>query len=273
MFQYSLTDKIESFISSTNIMEKENPEYETFDMKTCINHEVKELLVPESKKHYQCEQCDKVMSSRSHLHNVVLEKGELDERPQFQANEHDHKPYKCDECIKEYATGCELAKHRRVHAKEECEYCHFSFKNIFEHIRSVHNIEPDRPFECDVCKRTYRTKDNIVVHMKIHKTSRNYPCQLCSMSFLFATELRQHLRKHLTNHPFICDICAAGFKSHANLRSHRRSHNVETPLKCDACDGLFLTNTSLTLHKRTHTGKVLLPFARILTEDATNFIR
>lgn len=192
------------------------------------------------KKRQQCPKCSMNYSKREYLskhmkneHNVILEKKKPGRQSAFLASGNDPRPYKCDQCVKEYTKSKHLARHRRTHLeKKRCNECHEICGNYADHMLKMHGIDLPRPFECDICKKTYRTKSNIQSHMRIHRaSSRVFTCTVCSKTFCFGTDLRKHIRTHSQNRSIICDICGDAFKSADTLKCHLRRHTGERPYK------------------------------------------
>lgn len=194
------------------------------------------------KKRQQCPKCSMSYSKREYLskhmqtkHNIELEKKKPGRQSQFlvSGRPDDVRPYKCDQCLKEYAKSKHLARHRRTHLeKKRCVECNEVCGNYADHMLKKHGIDLPRPFECDICKKTYRTKTNIQSHMRIHRAaSRVFACTVCPKTFCFGTDLRKHIRTHSQNRSIICDICGDAFKSTDTLKCHLRRHTGERPYK------------------------------------------
>lgn len=192
------------------------------------------------KKRQQCPKCPANYSKREYLskhmkneHNVVLERKRPGRQSAFRVDENDPRPYKCDQCVKEYTKSKHLARHRRTHLEtKRCNECNEICGNYADHMLKKHGIDLPRPFECDICKKSYRTKSHIQSHMRIHRAaSRVFRCAVCPKSFCFATDLRKHIRTHSQNRSVICDICGDAFKSSDTLKCHMRRHTGERPYK------------------------------------------
>lgn len=168
-------------------------------------------------------------------HDIELEKKRPGREPLIPKStlyENDPRPYKCDQCAKEYKKSKHLARHKRTHLEQYCNDCQTSISNYVDHMLKVHRIELPRPFECEVCKKCYRTKANIKAHMRIHRVeNRIYNCTVCTKSFFFSTDLRKHMKSHSQNRSVICDICGDAFKSADTLKCHMRRHTGERPYK------------------------------------------
>lgn len=136
-----------------------------------------------------------------------------------------------------------------------CTICHRQYANKSEHICNKHsNI---RPFECEMCGKTFKRKSNLEGHLKLHTDIKNVICDKCGAAFHFATDLRRHMRRHSNDRPFKCEVngCGKDFKDSATLRVHMRSHSGEKPYKCTMCDKSFSTSMGKNLHVRVHTGE------------------
>ena len=72
------------------------------------------------------------------------------------------KPYKCNHCIKQFATKSEKKYHERIHNNnikyEICPYCDKTFNhpsNLKKHIQYIHaNIE--KRFICKDCNKAFK---------------------------------------------------------------------------------------------------------------------
>lgn len=191
------------------------------------------------KKRQQCTKCSMSYSKREYLskhmkneHNILLERKRPGRQSAFRVSGDDPRPYKCDQCFKEYTKSKHLARHRRTHLeKKRCNECREICSNYAEHMLKMHGIDLPRPFECDICKKSYRTKSNIQSHMRIHRPSSRVACTVCPKTFCFGTDLRKHMRTHSQNRSIICDICGDAFKSADTLKCHLRRHTGERPYK------------------------------------------
>ena len=131
----------------------------------------------------ECKDCGEKLANRNLLvtHRDTLHRG----------------PYICDTCGKEFRTVRNLTNHRRIHLGTEfaCEVqdCGQKFTTrdmLKEHVNHVHlNI---RPFECETCSRSFKSKVMLKSHQKIHSEVLGYICPYCGKGFKQSSVLYRH---------------------------------------------------------------------------------
>ncbi|XP_055525660.1 zinc finger protein 62-like [Wyeomyia smithii] len=218
-------------------------------------------------------------------------------------------PYQCPHCEESFADNKSLTQHSFVHRKREhfeCELCGMKYYQRISlrfHMEKRHGpnegsnqgesrngtiITPpvlncDKPFQCDMCEKTFRLKPFLTAHRKchtdvgkpfvcdicgkefrlkkmlqahslVHSNERPHQCTICQKSFAARSYLTVHIRIHTGQERFRCEFCDRGFNSQAHLQGHRRSvHTGERPEKCDICEKTFVTHTRMLQHRRMHT--------------------
>lgn len=144
---------------------------------------------------------------------------------------------------------------------EQCNRCFLNEEQLLKHDtpcklkKVVSNYLKGPRGHCKICSEPISGIGNMMKHMRrVHKEYRPFICELCPKSFLTKQELGQHSRSHSDHRPFLCSICHAKFKSKHSLRWHDISfHRDVFPFSCLSCDRKFKRQTSLVIHKRTHT--------------------
>ena len=54
----------------------------------------------------------------------------------------------------------------------------------------------EKPYECDVCDKAFRTSGNLQDHMRIHTNEKPYECDVCEKRCTTADSLQKHMRIH-----------------------------------------------------------------------------
>lgn len=85
-----------------------------------------------------------------------------------------------------------------------------------------------RSFECEICKKFYKTKRDLKLHLMVHSQIRPHKCGMCCKTFLSTSKLKQHLNIHSGDRPFKCRHCPKDFTNFPNWLKHtRRRHKVD----------------------------------------------
>uniref|UniRef100_A0A803W040 Transcription factor E4F1 n=1 Tax=Ficedula albicollis TaxID=59894 RepID=A0A803W040_FICAL len=138
----------------------------------------------------------------------------------------EYKPFKCEECGKEFTKGYLLKKHQEVHVNERrfrCGECGKLYKTI-AHVKGHRRVHSDeRPYACPKCGKRYKTKNAQQVHFRTHLEDKPYVCQFCSRGFREKGSLVRHIRHHTGEKPFKCYKCGRGFAEHGTLNRHLKT--------------------------------------------------
>lgn len=187
---------------------------------------------------YSCEQCDMLFSKRKYLRQHVRVA-----HADFAGNA--ALPYVCEICNKRFPTNSKRKQHARVHEtyRYQCVLPHehpappghgpyevndelgawafATWTDLQAHLRQYH------PPQCDVCGRTYSSREGLRRHMRLHGTSEEHACPWngCHRPFGSRSALNAHIsRVHESEKPFVCEQCGQRFGYKHLLERHARAH-------------------------------------------------
>lgn len=178
---------------------------------------------------FVCQQCDKAFSSRFKLvrHTLIHS---------------DQRQYRCLSCDRTFHRKDHLKNHSKVHSpvkliykceRQSCGKEYSSPVSYRKHV-AVHAAE-DGNLECTICGKICSTKEETVLHLKVHAGSRTiktqadrkYRCDKCDRSFFTGKDVRRHLVVHTGKRDFLCQFCPQKFGRKDHLIRHiRKSHNT-----------------------------------------------
>ena len=73
--------------------------------------------------------------------------------------------------------------------------CNKDFK--FETHLKIHEVHSgERPFQCKICDKDFKRKDNYQKHLSVHSGENPYKCNVCDKRCSQKGELIVHMRKH-----------------------------------------------------------------------------
>ena len=142
-------------------------------------------------------------------------------------------------------------------------------ENIEETISQMFESNPDtkaeeeKKFECDICSRSFKTKNGIRPHRKIHKafskktvnhlkfTEGGAQCMICQKHFSSQHYLSNHMKMH-SEKSYKCNHCEKTFARSTDLKRHEARHTLEKPFQCKFCAKSFALEYLLNKHQKTH---------------------
>ncbi|KAH9488272.1 hypothetical protein Btru_063831 [Bulinus truncatus] len=208
-----------------------------------------------NKKRFLCNMCGVVFRCRSSFNNHL--RSHNTERVRLMHTwtgvkqdclEITHTGYDCPYCTEKFATAQALNSHLETHVEVK-HRCHV------------------QPYSCDVCKRTFTYRHNLIKHKLIHKAPEKYAlfhkekieahmasgkpsfrCLVCAKVFIRKETLAKHFKIHSGKKPFKCSICCREFTQNVHLKVHMRKHTGSRPFQCKECNRGFIDSTALAKH-------------------------
>lgn len=145
----------------------------------------------------------------------------------------------------------------KIQEVTQCEICGKIMlkSSVGSHLRTKHS--PDKPFECEKCGRTYKTRGSLKFHQDNHRNrTKSWICEKCGSSFFDGKSLRAHLRRLHGNSSkkHFCSICGKSFRTNNDMKYHREivHMTLEKRFKCKICCLPFKGVQGLRRHEAKH---------------------
>lgn len=183
--------------------------------------------------HYSCTEC-----------NAIFET--VDAWTDHQVAEHNQVAHHCDQCEKKFLRPSELAEHKNTHLRVKfypCSVCSNSYstpQKLSDHVQQSHSgtvgvPTTDTEFFCELCIRSFKSRQAYSNHMRIHakvpttnrrpepkgftpqiigKPINQFP--ITNSGFVYKPNC------NVPNAPYSCDICGKGFMHKKNIWKHKK---------------------------------------------------
>ncbi|KFB52430.1 zinc finger protein [Anopheles sinensis] len=192
---------------------------------------------------YRCANCGQSFRSvdelkrhenRLHLKRAALCRRQFG-RPKLYPSIFDASEKICCGCFERFATTEELLAHS--------ETTHAIRKTA---------IDPDRPAQCQICYKLFRSESHVRTHLISVYKSRKFRCTDCDARYTTASKLAHHrLVQHAGPGKYVCGECGASLKSEHNLKMHSLLHREKREV-CKTCGLRFHRKSNLKVHQRIH---------------------
>ena len=135
-----------------------------------------------------------------------------------------------------------------------CQVCKKSFSKKSDLLRHAYEHKERPKLECNECNKKFTTSLALERHTNAHNRAKKskHSCKICLETFHLKSHLLEHHRQHhLAAKLFTCKICKAEFSWEENLKKHMKTHDVNNYM-CPTCNKTFLDATSLRVHSKKH---------------------
>lgn len=153
-------------------------------------------------------------------------------------------------CDLDIEVNDELGEQNSGKYKFICEVCAKSFSS--KESLNVHKQQHTQQFSyyCDRCGQGFSLRRGLENHLLIHRGEFRFQCEICGKGFIQRHSLEDHLRRHQGTFRFKCKQCSRGFMHRSALRVHMRTHTGERPYMCEHCGRSFSSGSNLRVHKQ-----------------------
>ncbi|CAK1547532.1 unnamed protein product [Leptosia nina] len=169
--------------------------------------------------------------------------------------------------------GTKKSKHTKIRSCHICGKVYKASSSYFYHMKHTHGGSKDH--SCDVCKKKFGTRGDLMqhsavhtkeckfkcrscdkkfrsrasryIHEQIHEGIKNYKCPRCEKSFRWRPHLARHMLRHAAEKAHECSVCGRGFSVRCDLLRHVRTHEVGN-YQCEKCDVKFAQMRYLRAH-------------------------
>ena len=151
--------------------------------------------------------------------------------------------------------------HKDVSADFQCNVCKRHFRT--QHSCGLHEAQHTY-LTCHICSKGFSNQEQLDVHIVLHDGGRPFVCALCGMSYRHDRSLKSHEAiclgrdsegRRLAKPAFQCMQCGSTFLSKKGMELHEMIHRGDRPVRCQICGATFRKKQNLILHNRTHSGE------------------
>ena len=187
----------------------------------------------------------------------------------FDENSERNLPGKMDQNIK--LKDCEISIHSADLIKNQvgfnltdfiCDICSKSYRSKNHLLSHIRNHLPEDNFKCDQCLKTFHCKKELIAHKnRNHSELLNFTCNDCEKVYKIQKEMKKCRESHAkkkkssANLTKNCPICGKTMKSNSIYSHIRLVHNKEREKICQICGKALKTSYDLKVHLRQHSGE------------------
>ena len=105
------------------------------------------------------------------------------------------------------------------------------------------------PFQCDKCKRSYKSKTSLSAHNIGKHIKPELKCDYCELTFVNKYKRSEHINLIHLNKVFRCDFCADTFETDRKFWYHMDQLHKEKIMRCEYCNRRFVKKDLFEKHK------------------------
>ncbi|MCL4145689.1 UNVERIFIED_CONTAM: hypothetical protein GTU68_032936, partial [Idotea baltica] len=136
----------------------------------------------------------------------------------------------------------------------QCHFCFVRFEAKDDLLLHLEVHKGKRIFTCSICSKSFLQKCDLIRHIQIHSGERNFVCELCKATFIQKSTLRTHMLIHTGEKSFSCNFCEKKFSRKYYMSQHLKVHYKDKPFPCSLCNMKFKHRSTLMTHMRIHLG-------------------
>ena len=239
---------------------------------------------------HKCKDCGKCFTSGPALggHRQIHRKNKPNpKKSKSKPMQSKSKIYKCKDCGKCFASGPALGGHRAKSHRSTSNKSRPIASNKSHHTTSNNVSLLKHDYDCKICKREFKTRDLLLLHLDIHlrgicdichikygvkvkDAQRNRICidkhelmqeyignnkvlkcgyESCSFISIISNNMRHHRLSHPRNEEIhSCPQCSYSTRSKRHYLQHLLTHTSEKPFKCSRCNVGFKNLDNLDKH-------------------------
>jgi len=216
---------------------------------------------------FQCNECDKILEpgSKLRLHKhiycdlcsyscnqlILLDKHKY-VKHSIPLPSH-YIQFMCDKCDFMTLNSGNLKRHQEMIHEEKTEMCFIcgkDFKNLYNHMRSVHKDE-GVTVSCNICHKTMKP---YALPGHIEQYHEHYMCTICNKLFSAKRKLCDHYSKEhqvfsVPGEKYACHVCKKAYKTMEEIQRHlKEEHKILDEHPCTDCEMKFSTKALLAIH-------------------------
>ena len=220
-----------------------------YSLKSLEKHQRTVYCSVDHEKHV-CDHCKKGFSTESKLKMHKLNAKGACLPP-------DEQDWKCKICHIQLNSLKAYTDHQWKKHQSPRIYCDLCGNMVLEERFEVHresclkNFNENfagHPFQCDKCKRSYKTKKLLWHHgIRVHENLQ-IKCDHCDLTFANKTKLKEHVKVMHSSRVYTCEFCDGTFKTDRQYWWHMDKVHPEKIMRCKYCNRRFVTKERLEKH-------------------------